>query len=42
LSALNPAPAPPVGLPVQTGMSTTTMIALAGGALLLVAVLAKR
>ena len=42
LHALTPTPSPPKAAPAQTGMSTTTMIALAGGALLLVALIAKR
>ena len=36
------APATPMPMPVQTGMSTTTMVALAGGALLLVVALSRR
>jgi hypothetical protein len=35
-------PATPYPMPVQTGMSTTTMVALAGGAVLLAVMLARR
>lgn len=35
-------PTTPYPMPVQTGMSTTTMVALAGGAVLLAVMLARR
>ncbi len=43
LGALTNQPtAPAPGLPIATGMSTTTKIALAGGALVVVALIARR
>jgi hypothetical protein len=35
-------PATPYPMPIQTGMSTTTMVALAGGAVLIAVLLARR